>query len=232
MLPVAHSTLVGFRLHSIPSPPSIHLTGARILHNTVPLMSPKNIGPIKQAWYRWKALRLPWRKRFLMGFDLQGNTYWEFRLTRDPESNERWRRIVQYPSSTHHSQVKVSPQWHQWLRHTREDPPALEEQRGDVVRRARMKVLAAEADARWEAKPRVMEDPMATTANRPELQQPAPPLNTTGGERDVRSDGQTAAQERNKSAQEAEDPWAKAKARGPGESWQPNAWDPTAPKKR
>ncbi|KAM3444793.1 hypothetical protein NHJ13734_001143, partial [Beauveria thailandica] len=44
-------------------------------------MAGNPIGPIGQAWLRWKSLRLPWRKRFLVGFDLQGNTYWEFRLT-------------------------------------------------------------------------------------------------------------------------------------------------------
>jgi NADH dehydrogenase [ubiquinone] 1 alpha subcomplex assembly factor 2 len=173
-------------------------------------MSPTGAGPLKQAWYAWKALRLPWRKRFLIGHDLHGNTFWEFRLTNDP--NERWRRIVKYPRSTHYSHVKVSPQWHQWLRHTRSDPPALDEQQGDLVRQARMKRLAAEADARWEAKPRVMEGP----AVRRKLQQPAPALETEQQQKPP-----------------AEDPWAKAKAKasGPGETWQPAAWDPSAPKK-
>ena len=27
----------------------------------------KRIGPVAQAWYKWKALRLPWRKRFFVG---------------------------------------------------------------------------------------------------------------------------------------------------------------------
>jgi hypothetical protein len=30
-------------------------------------MAMKQIGPVTKAWYKWKALRLPWRKRFLMG---------------------------------------------------------------------------------------------------------------------------------------------------------------------
>ncbi|PNY24109.1 Uncharacterized protein TCAP_05950, partial [Tolypocladium capitatum] len=106
-------------------------------------MSPKRIGPIAQAWYRWKALRLPWRKRFFIGHDLHGNTYWEFRLTRGADDGaashgERWRRIVTYPRSTHLSDVSVSPLWHQWLRHTRPDAPSLAEQRGDVVRQERV----------------------------------------------------------------------------------------------
>lgn len=33
-------------------------------------MSSVRVGPLKQAWFRWKALRLPWRKRFLVGKQL------------------------------------------------------------------------------------------------------------------------------------------------------------------
>ncbi|RMJ12057.1 hypothetical protein CDV36_008314 [Fusarium kuroshium] len=192
-------------------------------------MAPNQIGPIARAWYRWKALRLPWRKRFLMGYDLQGNTYWEFRLTRGLEGSERWRRIVNYPRSTHYSSVKVSPQWHQWLRHTRQDPPTLEEQQGDVVRQVRMKKLAAEADARWEAKPRVMEAPGAAPA--PLLssaQAGSPPQQDVGRERQAPA----ATKEVEDEVEKSDDPWAKAKAKGPGESWQPTAWNPTATRKR
>ncbi|KAM0436964.1 hypothetical protein ACHAPT_002680 [Fusarium lateritium] len=195
-------------------------------------MAPKQIGPIAKAWYKWKALRLPWRKRFLMGYDLQGNTYWEFRLTRGLEGDERWRRIVNYPRSTHYSSVKVSPQWHQWLRHTRQDPPTVEEQEGDVVRQVRMKKLAAAADARWEAKPRVMEAPEAARAPllSPSAEATGPPRQDVGRER------RQAPADTNKveedEVEKSDDPWAKAKARGPSESWQPTAWDPTASKKR
>src|SRR5690242_926205 len=87
--------------------------------------------------------------------DLQGNTFWEFRVSNDPGFDGRWRRIVHYPRKTHHGDVKVSPAWHQWLRNTRKDPPSLKEQEADVIRQERMKMLAAEADARWEAKPRL-----------------------------------------------------------------------------
>ncbi|KAF4339244.1 hypothetical protein FBEOM_6836 [Fusarium beomiforme] len=192
-------------------------------------MATNQIGPISRAWYKWKALRLPWRKRFLMGYDLQGNTYWEFRLTRGAESNERWRRIVKYPRSTHYSSVKVSPQWHQWLRHTREEPPSIEEQHSDVMRRIRMQKLAAEADARWEAKPRVMEAPQAA---------PAPllsPATASPLQQDVRKDEQKDPDAKNSEESETETrdgPWVKARARTPGETWQPTSWSPTAAKKR
>lgn len=69
------------------------------------------------------------------------------------------RRIVQYPSTTQYSEVKISPQWHQWLRHTRTDPPSLTEQSQDLVRQRNLKVLAAQADARWAAKPSFLDAP-------------------------------------------------------------------------
>jgi len=114
--------------------------------------------PLRTAWYRWKSLKLPWRKRFLVGLDLQGNTFWEFRDTLSSHKH-RMRRIVQYPSSTHYSEIKISPQWHQWLRHTRSNPPSLTEQSQDVIRQQNLKVLAAEADARWAAKPSLLDSP-------------------------------------------------------------------------
>ncbi|KAL5094425.1 hypothetical protein Trisim1_007011 [Trichoderma cf. simile WF8] len=182
-------------------------------------MTSKSIGPFAQAWYKWKALRLPWRRRFLIGFDLKGNTFWEFRNTRGTkESGERWRRIVSYPRSTHYSEVKVSPQWHQWLRHTRREPPTLEEQHEEVARQERMKYLAAEADARWEAKPRVMEAPREEL---PLAKERAP------------ADEASAASPQTKKTEKTDenDPWARAKAQGPGEKWQPTAWNPAAAKR-
>ncbi|CAM1505518.1 Fc.00g111550.m01.CDS01 [Cosmosporella sp. VM-42] len=192
-------------------------------------MASKGIGPVAQAWYRWKALRLPWRKRFLMGFDLEGNTYWEFRLTsRGTGGNERWRRIVNYPRSTYLSSVKVSPLWHQWLRHTRQEPPSLDEQQGDVVRQARMKFLAAEADARWEAKPRVMDVPGGATGQR------LPILESQDAAQEVAVEEVKPKETKpvEEDAGKSQDPWAKAKAQGPSENWQPSSWNPTPAKKR
>ncbi|KAH8816291.1 hypothetical protein F5884DRAFT_775662 [Xylogone sp. PMI_703] len=113
---------------------------------------------IRRAWFKWKALRLPWRKKFLVGFDLQGNTFWEFRdvLSQEPQ---RMRRIAQFPSSVPYSDISISPQWHQWLRYTRQSPPSLNEQSNDITRLETLKVLAAEADRRWAAKPRLLDHP-------------------------------------------------------------------------
>ncbi|KAM3511925.1 hypothetical protein MY11210_004396 [Beauveria gryllotalpidicola] len=218
-------------------------------------MAGNPIGPIGQAWLRWKSLRLPWRKRFLVGFDLQGNTYWEFRLTTRgtgeaaPNSLgevERWRRIVQYPRGTHLSSVDVGPLWHQWLRYTRRDPPSLDEQRGDVVRRARVKQLAADADARWAAKPRVMEDPLpgqqqalpaaaaaaaaattTTTTTRTTAQEP---VTLRADSKQRRNTPRDEAEHGADEAVDPKDPWKQARTRGPSEDWQPQAWSPKSRK--
>ncbi|PFH56019.1 hypothetical protein XA68_17193 [Ophiocordyceps unilateralis] len=182
-------------------------------------MAPARVGLIARAWYGWKALRLPWRKRFLAGYDLAGNTYWEFRLNsrgpppenHDPSISirgEPWRRIVHYPVSTPLSDVKVSPLWHQWLRHLRHDPPSVSEQRDDVLRQHRIKHLAAQADARWEAKPRLLDDDAAAAAaaaaRRALPSKPTP------------------------SKQGADDARVGLNTRAPGEAWQPAAWSPPA----
>jgi NADH dehydrogenase [ubiquinone] 1 alpha subcomplex assembly factor 2 len=71
------------------------------------------------------------------------------------------RRIVQYPRNVHYSDVSalISPAWHQWLRHTRPNPPSIAEQRQDVVRQEQLKVLAAQADARWASKKSYLDAP-------------------------------------------------------------------------
>jgi len=155
-------------------------------------MSSKPISPLRKAWFRWKALRLPWRKKFLvgtypsspsftsphtsphtlsshffhllsnklLGLDLSGATFWEFADKLSPNST-RMRRIVQYPRNVHYSDVssQISPAWHQWLRHTRPNPPSIEEQQQDVVRQEQLKVLAAQADARWASKKSYLDTP-------------------------------------------------------------------------
>ncbi len=71
------------------------------------------------------------------------------------------RRIVQYPRDLQYSEVtsKITPAWHQWLRHTRENPPSLTEQSHDLIRQSQLKVLAAQADARWNAKESFLDSP-------------------------------------------------------------------------
>lgn len=153
----------------------------------------------------------------------------------------RWRRIVQYPSRAHHSDVRVSPQWHQWLRYTREHPPTLAEQAAEVARQARIKVLAAEADARWAAQARVSDPPArqapALDAGRTAQQQEQPQEQV--GEEDVAARTAGAGAEAEAAGKKTattttpepqHDPWKRAT--GPSETWQPEAWTPKSTKRQ
>lgn len=204
------------------------------------------------------------RKKNMTGFDLSGNTYWEFRIA-GSGATDRWRRIVKYPRSTHYSDIRISPQWHQWLRYTRPDPPSVHEQRVDQSRQAQMKQLAAQADARWEAKPRLTDAPASTGKPGEPGQQPLPALasarsaapagagagkdaegswvegkpagsaareTSEAAAADSKTQTQQQQQTRRKGEQKKEDPWAQAKSRGPGETWQPQAWTPPSGKTR
>ncbi|OAP57149.1 hypothetical protein AYL99_07886 [Fonsecaea erecta] len=94
--------------------------------------------------------------------DLYGNTFWEFK---DALNHNRWRRIVKgrrRATLSSLSDVQISPQWHQWLRQTRHDPPTLQEQAADVQRQAQLKVMARLADEKWAAKARYIEKPTPT----------------------------------------------------------------------
>lgn len=169
------------------------------------------------------------------------------------------RRIVQYPPSTHHSDLKITPQWHQWLRHTRFDPPSLTEQSQDLVRQEQLKILAARADARWAAKESYLDQPERRQAL------PAMGVSDRGayvGEVDHDGKGvesaisgledvvkgrkeaakdtdrqiieplETEKRSRVKDQTEKKDPWKLARG-GPSEDWQPAAWGgEVAPRKR
>ncbi|KAK0711031.1 hypothetical protein B0H67DRAFT_646442 [Lasiosphaeris hirsuta] len=220
-------------------------------------MSTNRISPFVKVWYKWKSLKLPWRRKFLAGHDLYGNTFWEFRIAGTTDPAGRWRRIVNMPSTTHYGDVKLSPAWHQWLRYTRWEPPSIEEQRADVIRQERMKVLAAEADARWAAKPGYVDAPGEVKAQpQPVLQQKSVPQEapeekverTTENESTPAQPDETEAQategatlsreetwrkmQQQKPKPTEANPWVKTRG-GPSEEWQPQAWQPpaAAPKK-
>ncbi|KAJ1335033.1 NADH dehydrogenase [ubiquinone] 1 alpha subcomplex assembly factor 2 [Microdochium nivale] len=218
-------------------------------------MAGKPPGRILQAWYQWKALRLPWRKRFLVGLDLQGNTYWEFRLSRgeappritssataDQILAARLRRIVQYPRSSYASEVTIPPAWHQWLRYQRDAPPTLDEQTQNVARQERMKALAAQADQRWSAKPSYLDMPPTAAKEKDTARATAKEeggggtahrqqMEQTSGQKDTA--GSSRETQKSKEAKdEAPSPWKQAQKGGPGEEWQPQAWSPTPARRR
>ncbi|KAK4865200.1 hypothetical protein LT330_001823 [Penicillium expansum] len=188
---------------------------------------------VNSLWFKWKKLRLPWRKSFLVGEDLAGNTFWEFK---DVMNAARFRRIVRFDPKTHFSDVQVTPQWHQWLRHVREHPPSIQEQQQDLVRQAQIKQLARLADERWASKASVLDKPKT------QQQPPATQINEATLDQSAKADSaqkipaSTASRETSPKAkptpepktQKEENPWAKAKKTNPGEEWQPEAWSPSS----
>ncbi|KAL4896795.1 hypothetical protein BDV59DRAFT_171562 [Aspergillus ambiguus] len=185
------------------------------------------MSPINSLWFKWKSLRLPWRKSFLVGTDLAGNTYWEFK---DALNAGRFRRIVKFSPKTHYADVQVTPQWHQWLRYLRPNPPSIEEQKNDLIRQAQIKQLARLADERWASKPSYLD--------KPQTQSPGPATGTSDAtlnppvrqENDVATSSTPAdAVPESKTDDSApakdKDPWAKARG-GPSENWQPESWAP------
>ncbi|ODV84026.1 hypothetical protein CANARDRAFT_9023 [[Candida] arabinofermentans NRRL YB-2248] len=96
----------------------------------------------KQAYYRWKSIKtVPFRKRFFIGYDLKGNTYWEFYTS---SAQTKPRRIYQphHPEQHTHDYFQHLPiQWLQWLRFTRYQAPTLQELRSEEERVSKLKRL-------------------------------------------------------------------------------------------
>ncbi|KAJ5569981.1 uncharacterized protein N7459_009411 [Penicillium hispanicum] len=182
---------------------------------------------VNSLWFKWKSFRLPWRKSFLVGNDLAGNTFWEFK---DVMNANRYRRIVKFDPKTHYGDVQVTPQWHQWLRYVREHPPSIEEQQQDVLRQRQIKELARLADERWASKPSFLD--------KPQTQQPAPAMessevtvNAASEDAATPAPGASASQQApaaESKPQKEPNPWARADNKNPGDSWQPEPWTPTS----
>ncbi|KAF2659917.1 hypothetical protein K491DRAFT_688777 [Lophiostoma macrostomum CBS 122681] len=211
----------------------------------------KGPGAIRRLWYNWRMIRLPWRRRWLVGFDLEGNTFWEFK---DAIHAGRTRRIAKYSNWVHHSDVNLPPQWIQWLRHTRFEPPSLAEQQADVVRQAQMKMLAAQADARWAAKPSALDAPNKQQPIQPlesgdqssgirqinvdqEVRDRAEPPPTFENAKEVSEQRPTTEHESTTTAptikpqrvmkkEPTDSPWKQAARTNPGDEWQPQEWSP------
>ncbi|CAL8577439.1 hypothetical protein XPA_003268 [Xanthoria parietina] len=79
--------------------------------------------PFRTLWQKWKALPLPWRRRWLAGTDLANNKYYYFRPS---GSTPKPRRILQQVNPhIPYSDIAIPVQWHQWLRHTRASAPTI-----------------------------------------------------------------------------------------------------------
>lgn len=113
----------------------------------------------------------------------------------------------------------------------------MQEQMAELQRQARVKMLAAEADARWEAKPSLLHMPQDKTAGTTAQGKGGGRLPDGAGTRtESKIENSPAEQTSPRTDPEAKpsdpDPWKRAERGAPGESWQPEAWTPTSTKKR
>ncbi|VEU21290.1 DEKNAAC102515 [Brettanomyces naardenensis] len=97
----------------------------------------------KRAWYKWKSLKnVPFRKQFFAGYDLKGNTYWEF--FPQGTTNIKPRRIwhpYRSQSFLFDYYDKLPIQWLQWLRYSRWKAPTVQELVDDEKRLQRLQKL-------------------------------------------------------------------------------------------
>ncbi|KAH3677133.1 hypothetical protein WICMUC_001888 [Wickerhamomyces mucosus] len=95
---------------------------------------------ILRLYHFYFSLRsVPFRKKWFLGYDLEGNSYWEFQLSKSLPK----RRMVKQLHKTG-MDFQLNPRWLQWLRFTRKDPPKIEELVAEEERIKRVKYLAHE----------------------------------------------------------------------------------------
>jgi NADH dehydrogenase [ubiquinone] 1 alpha subcomplex assembly factor 2 len=139
----------------------------------------------------------------------------------------------------------------QWLRHTRHEAPTIADQQAEVQRQAQIKMLAAQADARWAAKASVLDGP--------DKQQPVQMLESrdmnagvTQMNADVAASEKAASSTVEKHREEVahldgvptlktrkpmrsepkDTPWKHMAKGNPGDEWQPASWSPGPAKRR
>lgn len=169
--------------------------------------------PIASKYSVWKRIihkfqsrrDIPFRKRFFVGYDLHGNTYWEFtldgnmqRLRRKMEPYQEFMFKADYFST-------VPPPWLQWLRRTRNTPPTLQELMEEQFRQQNIKALANEANAKWESQKLLLEQQQKAKlqAELDKVKQ----RSETSQSKPVKEDEQEASQ---KDQTAKDDPWAQA----------------------
>lgn len=180
------------------------------------------VTPLRQLYFKWRSLRnVPFRKKFFIGYDLDGNTFWEFRNYNDPA---RMRRIVEYRiPNLNYVDYKIPPQWVQWLRHNRPTSPTLEELLADFQRQQQLKGLVQQAEERWKSIPLKdwSKEEQKTTEQKaqPAFQQPT---RFTGKRDDYQPEGWTPSAAKPRQDQPTKDEKK--------DSFQPQSWSPSASK--
>ncbi|KAJ3300150.1 hypothetical protein HDU76_006147 [Blyttiomyces sp. JEL0837] len=155
----------------------------------------------------------PWRPLKFMGRDLQGNKYYEGPPIRAGTALPR--RTIEYKNKrleySDYDSSTIPVQWMSWLRHTRDNPPSIEELQAAESQKARTLELARQLDLKWEQSIQARRDKEAQligSSNSIENSSTAATSSTTRPQVQSTSQEQIIA--------------------NPGEAYQPQAWDPAA----
>jgi NADH:ubiquinone oxidoreductase subunit len=93
---------------------------------------------IRKLINRLRTLNTPWSNKLFVGHDLQGNMYFEEPMIKRGINFPR-RSVIYQDGRNHLSQYdpdSIPVQWQAWMRHTRLDPPTLQELQLDLQRQA------------------------------------------------------------------------------------------------
>ncbi|KAE8234259.1 hypothetical protein CF326_g696 [Tilletia indica] len=97
------------------------------------------------------------KSRYFVGYDLNGNSFYELPSRSGSTDPRHTRRSIDWKEKkapSEYDQSSIPAQWVAWLRHTRRQPPTLEELQQDAERitrvRANAKLIEAR-DAAWRA---------------------------------------------------------------------------------
>ncbi|EGV65976.1 hypothetical protein PSN45_003209 [Yamadazyma tenuis] len=166
--------------------------------------------PIASKYSVWRRLihqfqirrDIPFRKKFFVGYDLHGNTYWEFSL--DGNMNRLRRKMEPYQEYMFKADYfsTVPPPWLQWLRRTRVEPPTLQELMAEQIRQDGIKMLASQADEKWQSQKLLLEQEQSL-----KLQTE---LDRLHQEESKQSKNVTTDSAPNQSINSPNDPWAQA----------------------
>lgn len=169
--------------------------------------------------------------------DLEGNTFWEFR---DRLNASRPRRTVAFRDKSLDwvdYASAVSPAWHQWLRALRIPAPTIDEQLADNARLEVLKRNATLADARWAARPSLLNAGPVLESHTTSSNDSGRQRRQDAGHGEVGADlggwragvprlaGQDAG--RRAHAIRDHDPWTAAE-QGRAKGFKPGEWDPNA----
>lgn len=95
--------------------------------------------------------RVPFRRKWLRGYDLEGNKYFE---RMNPLRPGTYKRLVQFrKKQASLVDYEVPSQWNSWLRYIRLEAPTVEELELDRQRMAMLEERARQANEKWKEVP-------------------------------------------------------------------------------